>query len=147
MNNHPPDLYVGIDFGTTYTGVSWSTPNQDNYDTNIIKQWPGEAGDEIKVPSVLAKDLREEKTKWGFLCNNLADHTQWKLFKPLLDPEVHRKKLTDTEPSSPWVPRTTDKLHELVTLYLRQICTHISEKIPELIKTDDDFSEELKRKT
>ncbi|RSL53572.1 hypothetical protein CEP54_010309 [Fusarium duplospermum] len=39
------------------------------------------------------------------------------------------------------------EVHELVRLYLSQIYTHISNQIPELIKTDHYFSEQLKLKT
>ncbi|KAM6534811.1 hypothetical protein FALCPG4_004434 [Fusarium falciforme] len=145
MNNRQPELCVGIDFGTTYTGVSWSTPKENSNDIHIIKQWPGEAGDEDKVPTVLAKDAIGGETRWGFLCEELAEDKKWRFFKLLLDPKLHKKKLTDIKPSS-WVPRTTDQLHELVTPYLRQIYTHISNEIPKTIKPDPTFSQQLRSK-
>lgn len=76
----------------------------------------------------------------------MAEDKKWGFFKLLLDPKLHRNELTDTEPSS-WVPRTTDKLHELVTLYLRQVYTHISNEIPKIIKADPSLSQQLKLKT
>ncbi|KAI8681255.1 hypothetical protein NCS55_00376000 [Fusarium keratoplasticum] len=145
-NSHQPDLCVGIDFGSTHTGVSWNTPKEESKKINIINQWPGEARRRDKVPSVLAKDVSGGETRWGFLCEELAEDKKWGFFKLLLDPKLHRNELTDTEPSS-WVPRTTDKLHELVTLYLRQVYTHISNEIPKIIKTDPSLSQQLKLKT
>ncbi|KAJ4327519.1 hypothetical protein N0V84_002047 [Fusarium piperis] len=121
MNSRQPDLCVGIDFGTTYTGVSWNTPGDNFNGINTIRQWPGEAGLEDKVPTVLEKDL-------------------------LLDPKVHEKRLT-SDGHEPWAPSTIDQLHELVTLYLSQVYTHISTKIPELIRADADFSLRLRLKT
>ncbi|KAI8721869.1 hypothetical protein NCS52_00329500 [Fusarium sp. LHS14.1] len=88
MNNREPDLCVGIDFGTTYTGVSWSTPKEISNRINIIKQWPGEAIDEEKVPTVLAKDASGGETRWGFLCKELAEHKKWRYFKLLLKADL-----------------------------------------------------------
>jgi hypothetical protein len=68
------------------------------------------------------------------------------LFKLLLDPKVYKKQST-SDGREPWVPGTIDQVHGLVTLYLRQIYTYISNKIPKLIKTNPSFSRQLRLKT
>ncbi|RSM01816.1 hypothetical protein CEP52_008324 [Fusarium oligoseptatum] len=134
MNNHQPDLCIGVDFGTTYTGVAWSTPKEENNKTNIIKQWPGETEDEEKGPNCPG-----ERYEW-------REDKKWKLLKLLLVPETHEMRSANNG-HGPSVPGTMHEVHKLVTLYLSQIYAHISNEIPELIKTNDDFSEQLKLKT
>lgn len=99
-----------------------------------------------KVPTVLAKDASGREARWGGLCEGLAEDRKWKLFKLLLDPEEHKRQST-SDGHGPWVPPTTDQLHEIVTLYLNQIYIHISNEIPALIKADPSFSQQLKLKT
>lgn len=165
MNDRQPDLCVGIDFGTTYTGmlmsrsvqewnylnsltfkgVSWSTPKELSNDINLITQWPGEPKDEYKVPTALAKDASGGKTRWGFLCQELAEDKKWKYFKLLLDPNMYKKRFTDGEPES-WVPESIGQVRQIATLYLRQVYTHLSNKIPELLRSGPTFSPQLRCK-
>ncbi|KAL2690003.1 hypothetical protein Neosp_004069 [[Neocosmospora] mangrovei] len=145
MNIRQPDLCVGIDFGTTYTGVSWFTPKEYNNRTNIITQWPGKATNENKVPTTLAKEASGGQAKWGFLCEELAEDEQWKYFKLLLDPGVHCQQLTNHK-NGTWVPDTIEQVHELVILYLHQVYTHLSNEIPKLINAVPTFTQQLREK-
>ncbi|RSL37888.1 hypothetical protein CEP53_015393, partial [Fusarium sp. AF-6] len=122
------------------------TPKEENYQTNLICQWPGEAWNENNVPTILARDASRGQTRWGFLCKGLAEDEIWKSLNLLLDPKVH-KKLLENDERAPQVPRTTDQVHKLVTEYLRQVYNHISSKIPKLIETDRTFSRQLRLKT
>jgi len=69
-------LLVGIDFGTTYTGVSYAyvsehardslTPEQLREKVVVLKNWPGVAGTYTeKVPSILAYDSNGQVIAWG----------------------------------------------------------------------------------
>ncbi|KAK4226709.1 hypothetical protein QBC38DRAFT_418470 [Podospora fimiseda] len=66
-------IAIGIDFGTTYSGVSWASSEAwANSQQNIIyihdvMNWPQEAGhmSEVQVPTLIDPDQPE---KWGMLC-------------------------------------------------------------------------------
>ncbi|RSL86364.1 hypothetical protein CEP51_002855 [Fusarium floridanum] len=140
------DICVGIDFGTTYTGVSWNASKERSGQINIIRQWPGEAESEEKVPTVLAREQSGEKTRWGFLCKGLTEEENWRLFKLLLDPKEHKTRLANSD-NGPKVPETMDQVHELVRQYLHQVYTHLRDEIPKLIRSDTAFSRQLRHKT
>ncbi|KAI5794259.1 hypothetical protein DFH27DRAFT_565692 [Peziza echinospora] len=68
----PRAVVIGIDFGTTFSGVAWCfTGDPDKI--RVIKNWPGSRNNQEKVPTVLsyAKKAKSEtasptKVKWGF---------------------------------------------------------------------------------
>ncbi|KAI6752045.1 hypothetical protein HG531_006741 [Fusarium graminearum] len=141
-----PDLRIGVDFGTTFTGVSWTTPKEELKGTNVVKNWPGQTRQEPKVPTVLSKQGSGANIKWGFLCESIDETEKWKLFKLLLEPATYQKE-SRPEVRVPWIPGTVHDVHGLVVEYLRQIYIHISTIIPELIKQKDQFSATLRNKT
>lgn len=56
----PADLIIGIDFGTTFTGVAYAFAGKQVVDKAkiadkviVIKKWPG-AADKEKIPTVLS---------------------------------------------------------------------------------------------
>ena len=56
----PADLIIGIDFGTTFTGVAYAFAGKQVLDKAkiadkviVIKKWPG-AADKEKIPTVLS---------------------------------------------------------------------------------------------
>ncbi|KAL3421237.1 hsp70 protein [Phlyctema vagabunda] len=64
-------IIVGIDYGTTFSGVSYATTDKSDIDDiNIISSWPGElAGSFWKVPTRIAykrENSKISKNKWGF---------------------------------------------------------------------------------
>ncbi|KAK0624001.1 hypothetical protein B0T14DRAFT_517383 [Immersiella caudata] len=73
-------IAIGIDFGTTYSGVSWahsSTPN----DIHHVAHWPydGYRGkDEVQIPTQVDLSTND----WGYLVSKDADPVRW--FKLLL---------------------------------------------------------------
>lgn len=85
-----PDIVVGIDFGMTCTGVSYSI-GPDWSEPKTIQRWPGKLGHELrnKVDTAVSYDLRSGELKnWGFLCDpddETCEHNE--LFKLYLDPE------------------------------------------------------------
>ncbi|WXC66039.1 hypothetical protein SNK03_011824 [Fusarium graminearum] len=162
MSSHP-DLRIGVDFGTTFTGtywacsyinfdcltsigVSWATPKEADKGTKIVIQWPGQSTDHFKVPTVLSKQGSGTNIKWGFLCKDIADDQTWKLFKLLLEPATYQVE-SRCEDRGPWIPETINEVHGLVVAYLGQVYIYISNVIPELIKQNDDFSANLRNKT
>ncbi|KAJ5603966.1 hypothetical protein N7537_006922 [Penicillium hordei] len=76
-------LIIGIDFGTTFSGVSWVTVARFNKDDiNVITDWPGTSNDEAKVPTRLSYENRAKEPLWGFQVDNTGPAVQW--FKLLL---------------------------------------------------------------
>ncbi|KAF8415361.1 hypothetical protein EV426DRAFT_630019 [Tirmania nivea] len=62
------NIIIGIDFGTTYSGVSWALSTGAK-DVRIINDWPnphGSVGNNDKVPSVIAYDAEGKVSKWGY---------------------------------------------------------------------------------
>ncbi|KAF2117305.1 hypothetical protein BDV96DRAFT_571885 [Lophiotrema nucula] len=50
-------LVIAIDYGTTYTGIGWATPETDVADTklvNVLQKWGGNMGNTVKIPSVIS---------------------------------------------------------------------------------------------
>ncbi|TLS21543.1 uncharacterized protein PpBr36_10253 [Pyricularia pennisetigena] len=77
-------LIVGIDFGTTFSGVAWATTDElqaNPNDVNLIMTWPGTGREESKCPTELSYD-DDGKTHWGFDVPPDADSISW--FKLLL---------------------------------------------------------------
>ncbi|KAI0002333.1 hypothetical protein F4779DRAFT_635335 [Xylariaceae sp. FL0662B] len=97
-------LVVGIDFGTTFTGVSWymHRPNVAPQHPEPITNWPSILQCDSKRPKVASKILYDERTgriaRWGYGVPIDAEPLEWlKIF--LLDSE-------DVEPhlrNSPYV--------------------------------------------
>ncbi|KAK5654474.1 hypothetical protein OQA88_7102 [Cercophora sp. LCS_1] len=133
MDHKKPDLCVAIDFGTTYTGVAWLNPNRERAPTQVVSDWPGgggagDAGNERKVPSVLAKKTSPNGTrKWGFLCGSETPETEkWRYLKMFLEPRLlessKRRGIT-------WAPKSMAEVHRLVGEYLGEIYKHIRKSI------------------
>ena len=68
------DLVIGIDFGTTFSGVAWAiTANVINVTdkkkivdkVKVIRQWPGD-GQADKIPTLLAYPSPSAPPLWGF---------------------------------------------------------------------------------
>ncbi|KAK8190988.1 hsp70-like protein [Phyllosticta capitalensis] len=63
-------LIVGVDYGTTYSGISYVVSNETDVDQiEVINQWPGTSDTVCKVPTRIAyakenPDWKEDK--WGF---------------------------------------------------------------------------------
>ncbi|KAK1831182.1 hypothetical protein QBC39DRAFT_372068 [Podospora conica] len=98
MGTGPPGetLVVALDFGTTFSGVSYafSTDKETIY---TIKNWPG-AEDKIvpKAPTVIQYEIDSKTSfKWGYDVDPLADNKITNL-KLLLDPDQPRPYLVPT---------------------------------------------------
>ncbi|KAK4096795.1 hypothetical protein N658DRAFT_387844, partial [Parathielavia hyrcaniae] len=124
-----PDLCVAIDFGTTYTRVAWLNPNQKGTPSQVVCDWPGgtgagDAGNERKVPSVLAKTVSANGTrKWGFLCDSSTGETEkWRYLKMFLEPQLFENSRKE---GITWAPQSMSDVHGLVRDYLHEVYKHI----------------------
>lgn len=63
---HGDAIIIGIDFGTTYSGVAWCYTG-DPERIRVIKNWPGNNKNLEKVETLLSYSVRNtERYKWGF---------------------------------------------------------------------------------
>ncbi|KAK7917796.1 hypothetical protein PG985_011404 [Apiospora marii] len=123
-------LVIGIDFGTTSSGVGWATAADITSDQiNIITSWPGSGREEGKVPTELFYERR--KTTWGFEVGNDCDPVRW--FKLLL---LKEEDLAPDLRSSEFLLRARQHMRDegktavqLVADYLRALWAHILESI------------------
>ncbi|KAH0606557.1 uncharacterized protein H6S33_003391 [Morchella sextelata] len=81
-------LKVGIDFGTTFSGVAWNFTGAQE-DVIIIRDWPGHRRLQAirssdKVPSEISYDSSGEISKWGFQIKTGEERLAW--IKLLLEP-------------------------------------------------------------
>ncbi|KAL4813417.1 hypothetical protein BDW67DRAFT_177860 [Aspergillus spinulosporus] len=115
-------LVIGIDFGTTFTGVAWAETRRPDH-ISIIEAWPSHIGTQegisnVKVPTELRytknPDSDGETVEWGFQIPGLVDRYQW--FKLGLD-ESNHLVLTKS-----WGDKTSEQLTED---YLSSIYKHI----------------------
>ncbi|KAF5570127.1 heat shock Hsp70 [Fusarium pseudoanthophilum] len=89
-----PFLVVGVDFGTTYTGVAYTLSNDpDLRSVTIIQRWPG-AGNQTrpKVPTEISYGPSDEK-RWGWQLR--AGSPRYGGFKLLLDPGAGSRAYND----------------------------------------------------
>ncbi|KAI1272591.1 hypothetical protein F5Y07DRAFT_403302 [Xylaria sp. FL0933] len=87
-------LVVGIDFGTTYSGVAWATRvDFTNNNVNFISSWPGNNRDESKVPTELWYN-DDNELEWGYDISADVEPFRWfklLLLRPLdLSPELRQ---------------------------------------------------------
>ncbi|KAJ0418508.1 hypothetical protein BJY00DRAFT_177645 [Aspergillus carlsbadensis] len=113
-------LVIGIDFGTTFTGVAWAETRRPDH-ISVIESWPAHAGthegmSSVKVPTELRYTTSNgiESIEWGFQVPALVDRYQW--FKLGLDesnPLVANKS---------WGEKTPERLTQD---YLTELYKHI----------------------
>ncbi|KAJ8113599.1 hypothetical protein ONZ43_g5118 [Nemania bipapillata] len=74
-------MVIGIDFGTTYSGVAWATvADFENDQINLITSWPDWGREEGKAPTELFYE--NNKVMWGYGIPADAEPIRW--FKLLL---------------------------------------------------------------
>ncbi|QPH01174.1 hypothetical protein C2857_005373 [Epichloe festucae Fl1] len=77
-------LVIGIDFGTTYSGVAWAYSRQPE-NIEVITNWESElthCSDEEKSPTLLKCGKYGEQDEWGYTVTSAKDAFRW--FKLLL---------------------------------------------------------------
>ncbi|KAL3474035.1 hypothetical protein BJX99DRAFT_232290 [Aspergillus californicus] len=123
-------MVIGIDFGTTYSGVAWATVSDFASDQiNLITSWPGTGREEGKAPTELFYE--DDQIFWGYEIPDDADPVRW--FKLLL---VKDEDLSEETRSSEFILRGRKMLKEtgktavgLIADYLRLLWDHILETV------------------
>ncbi|KAK8161374.1 hsp70-like protein [Phyllosticta citrichinensis] len=91
-------IVLGLDFGTTYTGVAYGSTAGDAQDLEIITNWPDSSGASYKTPTKIAyhdENIDEDggEDKWGFQVNARLNSYTW--FKLLLNTDLDPNKYDD----------------------------------------------------
>ncbi|KAL2815193.1 actin-like ATPase domain-containing protein [Aspergillus granulosus] len=106
----PHYLVIGVDFGTTYTGVSytWSAAYRDDHDIITVTDWPAHTSfteNAAKAPTQIAyerDDTGRATNCWGYLIKPSTRRCVW--MKLLLD-----RKARETEFDDPNLRSDLDK--------------------------------------
>ncbi|EOD52620.1 putative hsp70 family protein [Neofusicoccum parvum UCRNP2] len=90
-------IIVGLDYGTTYTGVSYVISGESGIeDIQVVNQWPGNSESVFKVPSKIAYAAENEKLqddRWGFTVTPM--HRSYVWTKLLLDSTTRLTEFDD----------------------------------------------------
>ncbi|CEJ55734.1 hypothetical protein PMG11_01972 [Penicillium brasilianum] len=89
-------IIVGVDFGTTFTGISWVDSSKKHLnDIDLIRSWPGptrEQDEVCKTPSRIAYKCENPSISngaaWGYQVEARMKSYSW--MKLLLDPKIYR---------------------------------------------------------
>ncbi|KAK7539979.1 hsp70-like protein [Phyllosticta citribraziliensis] len=90
-------IVVGVDYGTTYSGISYVASNETDPDKiEVINQWPGAPGVVAKVPTRIAYAVENPNLgtdKWGFAVSSGSISYTWT--KLLLDGSANHAEYDD----------------------------------------------------
>ncbi|KUI58335.1 hypothetical protein VP1G_05585 [Cytospora mali] len=125
-------LVIGIDFGTTYSGVAWATASDFNKgQVNIVTVWPEGHGEQGKAPTELCYEEGGNHPTWGYEIPADADPVRW--FKLLL---LKTEDLEEDVRNSEWLVRGRRMMKEngktavdFVADYLRALWQHVIDTI------------------
>ncbi|KAI0904023.1 hypothetical protein F4823DRAFT_616447 [Ustulina deusta] len=129
-DNNDDVLVIGIDFGTTFSGVAWATAADfASEQITVITSWPGTGREEGKAPTEIFYEYGE--MSWGYLVPSDGDPVRW--FKLLL---VQEEDLDPSLKSSEFILRARQFLRlegktavDLIADYLRALWGHTLQTI------------------
>ncbi|PKK48302.1 hypothetical protein CI102_8231 [Trichoderma harzianum] len=127
--NQEPTIVIGIDFGTTYSGVAWTTSSRPGH-INIITNWDAvknHCSDKEKVPSVIHYDDKGE-VSWGYSVPEKASSLKFQWFKLcLLDEGDIPKDLRNAaqiQAAQKSLRESNKHVEDVISDYLRELWTH-----------------------
>ncbi|KAJ4996040.1 Hsp70 family chaperone [Colletotrichum sp. SAR 10_66] len=134
-NSEENVIVIGIDFGTTFSGVSWAWSGQP-HDIEIVTRWKAQMRyntDTEKTPSALLYRNGQDQPLWGYGIPISADQDPLKWFKLLL---VDDNDLPRNVRDSPQITAARQLMKgankdpvEVITDYLRCLWAHSIDSI------------------
>lgn len=124
-------LVIGIDFGTTFSGVSWlfCTPGNPPGQPQIIRRWPSQFAknnEQGKVPSTVSYDEDTGGMTWGYNIPSDVEPLQW--LKLLLleydDLSEDQKQSTRLGNARNMMKNLNKTAAQVIADYLREIWVH-----------------------
>ncbi|CAD6442291.1 4da1ac85-6fa7-4ad0-9ca3-7b273f1d7897 [Sclerotinia trifoliorum] len=76
-------ILIGIDFGTTFSGIAFACLSDEDPKVIVVKSWPGMAMNQVKVPTIISYGSYNEKFSWR---SQASDDYSIHGIKLLLDP-------------------------------------------------------------
>lgn len=129
-------LIIGIDFGTTYSGIAWAFTGDQKVRT--IRKWPGEPLQMDKVKTEIAYKEDGTKYKWGFdikkdstnalrwfkLLLHSNDSGKGSLFSQQQEDRISQEKFRRLKETVAAIPQGKSP-KDLVADYLKAINSHL----------------------
>ncbi|KAH0430382.1 hsp70 family chaperone [Colletotrichum camelliae] len=123
-------IVIGIDFGTTFSGISWAFAGQPK-NIEVITQWPSELSfnsDTEKTPSTLLYGTLQDDATWGYSVPAHSTDECLKWFKLLLiDPRDLSPELRES-PQIATAKRLLEtsnrEVVEVISSYLQRLWNH-----------------------
>ncbi|KAL2060461.1 hypothetical protein VTL71DRAFT_9492 [Oculimacula yallundae] len=136
MNNKSSDIVIGIDFGTTYSGVSWAYPGRR--DVRLITNWPNPKtmnATNDKVPSTISY-CNGKVERWGYSNRDKDETFRW--FKILLEPShKYNDEVKEVRDASKLLKSLNKSPEEVVSDYLKVLWDYTMEDIKQEVKEDN----------
>ncbi|EGZ71801.1 hypothetical protein NEUTE2DRAFT_110759 [Neurospora tetrasperma FGSC 2509] len=140
QDNKERYIAIGIDFGTTYSGVSWAC-SFDPENIQQVKGWPSanmRLQDEVQIPT----QINLKANTWGYLVSKQSNPIRW--FKLLLLDEQDVKQdvrkssyLTEARNTLRSHPRYSgDGIIDLVAQFLKELWDHSLQDIGKRVDVD-----------
>ncbi|KAI9792787.1 MAG: hypothetical protein M1816_001519 [Peltula sp. TS41687] len=120
-------LIIGIDFGTTYSGVAYALTGAPDQ-VNTIEDWPGATGQAFPKSPTIIKYLDQEHFQWGFEVEPTIEEKITGI-KLLLDPDQPMPLYVPPANTQAEIDKLGKSALDVATDYLRAICQHALTKI------------------
>ncbi|KAK2024068.1 actin-like ATPase domain-containing protein [Colletotrichum zoysiae] len=143
MADNEDAIVIGIDFGTTFSGVSWAFSGQPN-DIEVIMRWESDtnyASDREKAPTAMLYRGAQSPISWGYeiSVDEIQDAMRW--FKLLLIdeadlPENLRRSSQILEAKNAVKAANKDPV-DIISSYIQRLWNHSVESIG--ISAGDEF--------
>ncbi|KAJ5618585.1 hypothetical protein N7528_006696 [Penicillium herquei] len=105
-----PKLVIGIDFGTTFSGIAWVT-NAPGDEMEVIKDWPGRGNNTSqKAPTIIS--YQNGEVRWGYQVNDIKEN----YYKSSYGPAEDSKRILE---------RMCKKPVDAAGDYLKKIVAHL----------------------
>ncbi|KAL9085633.1 MAG: hypothetical protein Q9165_007534 [Trypethelium subeluteriae] len=126
------EIVVGVDFGTTHSGVSWAV-NRGNKEIRLVDNWPNPLATNAtheKVPTAISYEEAAPEL-WGY--NVKPDKQSFRWFKVLLNTTQFKNEIAEPVATSMKMMRSLNKtVDEVVADYMRFLWTYTKADIANL---------------
>ncbi|KAL6788339.1 hypothetical protein J3E68DRAFT_444939 [Trichoderma sp. SZMC 28012] len=129
-----PTIIIGIDFGTTYSGVAWTTSSRPGH-INIITNWDAvknHCSDKEKVPSAIYYNEKGE-VSWGYSVPEKASPLKFEWFKLCLldggDIPQNIRNAAQIEAAQKSLRESNKRVVDVISDYLRELWKHTTRNI------------------
>nr|XP_036582566.1 uncharacterized protein CTRU02_07610 [Colletotrichum truncatum]KAF6791270.1 hypothetical protein CTRU02_07610 [Colletotrichum truncatum] len=129
------DIVIGIDFGTTFSGVSWAYSGQPT-DIEVISRWESKLGrnsDKEKTPTEMVYQENKGGVFWGYGIPPNSNQKPLKWFKLLLvdedDLPQNVRESSQMATARKLAKRFNKDPVEIISCYLRHLWNHAIECI------------------